>query len=159
MRKSLIILALLGITSCFSQKILILEKIGRGKWFKYEQQDPIDLMTRKDKLHLDGFITSINDSSVEVDMKYTVRLDDVDWVQRYNKHRKKNGMRVAIAGGVLVGIVTLNNLINNDPVFDPTFLIAGAGVTAAGLTWMAFSKPRYQVGTKWKLKVLDYSIF
>jgi hypothetical protein len=159
LRLALLILALLGITSCFSQKVLILEKIGKGKWFKYQQQDPINLMTRKDKLHLNGFITSINDSSLEVDMKYTVRLDDVDWVQRYNKHRNKNGMRVAIAGGVLIGIVTLNNVFNNDPVFDPTFLIAGAGITAAGLTWMACSKPRYQVGAKWKLKVLDYSIF
>ncbi len=159
MRNCLFILALLCIAPAFSQRILILEKVGKRKWFRYETGDPILLMTRKDHMRLDGDISYIGDSLFTVNDRYKVPLNDVRWVERFNKHRKSNGIRIAIAGGLVIGIVTVNNLLNNKPVFDPVYLAVGAGITAAGLTWMGFSKPRYHVGTKWKLKVLDYSIY
>jgi hypothetical protein len=138
-----------------SQRIMMLEKLGKGHWYRYEMGDDITLQRFTDELRFTGTITSISDTGFTVDMTIVISLKEVEYVWRQYPSRKKKGNYVMIAGGVLVGITTINNIANNNTVIDPVYVAVGAGISAAGLLWRSFSQPRYKAGLRWKLKILE----
>ncbi len=157
--KLLTLLLLLTAIPGRTQHVMFLQNISKGKWFRYTNGDDIILGTKKEGGKLSGNITSISDSFFTVSLNNPVRLDNVSYIERTFKNRKRNGALLAIAGGALVAIVTTNNLLNHQTVIDPVYVAVGAGITVAGLAWMSTSKRKYHVGTKWRLKILDYSGF
>jgi NDP-sugar pyrophosphorylase family protein len=139
----------------FPQRIMLLEKLGKGQWYRYEMGDEITLQRFRDEERFTGTITSVTDTGFTLDMTTVISLKEVEYVWRKYPARKKKGNYVMIAGGVLVGITTINNIANNNTVIDPVYVAVGAGISAAGLLWRSFSQPRYKVGLRWKLKVFD----
>ncbi|MFH1160608.1 MAG: hypothetical protein V1733_06650 [bacterium] len=146
----------LTVTS-YAQKILVVEKIGRGRWFSYKEGDNIRLETKKDKFHFSDQITRITDSSIILGGYSRISLADILYVDKVYKNRKANGRLLIIAGGLSIGISSFNHRLNNQPVIDPVFLSVGVAISSLGLLWYSLAKRKYHIGNKWKLKVLDYS--
>jgi len=51
-------------------------------------------------------------------------------------------------------ILSINHLINNEPVFSPDVLIVSGSLLGAGLISLSFSQKRYKIGVKWKVSVI-----
>lgn len=155
MRRLVFIGLLLFSLPGLSQRIMLLEKLGHGKWYRYEMGDDITVQRFRDEERFTGTITSVSDTGFTVDMSTVISIKEVEYVWRKYPARKKRGNYLMIAGGILVGITTINNAANNNTVIDPVYVAVGAGISAAGLLWRSYSQPRYKVGSRWKLKVLD----
>ena len=140
----------------FSQHTLMLEKLGTGHWYQYLPGDEIMLQLTHEDGKLTATISSICDTGFTVDMNTFIPLDDVKIVWREFPRRKKSGNLVIIAGGVLVAITSINNIAQGRTVIDPLYVAIGAGISATGLLWRSTALPRYKIGSKWKLKVLDH---
>lgn len=138
-----------------AQKVLVLEKIGKGRYFSFREGEEIQLCTRIGQFHIKEEITQINDTSIIVLGNYEIPLDNILYIEKNYKNRKANGIKVMIAGGALVAITSVNNAINQNPVIDPLYLSVGAGLASAGLVWYSLGKRKYRIGDQWKLKVLD----
>jgi hypothetical protein len=149
-----ILLLLLSLHVC-AQRILSLEKLGSGKMYTYHVGDEITLRRVTDTVRFTGTVTMIADSGFFLNMNLWVRLKEVETVWKKFPHRRKSGNAVMIGGGVITGIIIINNLINNQTVVDPVYLTVGAGLVAAGLLWRLSSVQKYPLGKKWKLKSLD----
>jgi hypothetical protein len=141
--------------SLFSQRILVLEKLGSGKRYTYNPGDNITLKWQQNPDRFTGNITGITDSGFVLDMKIWIGLGDVQMIWRRSPHRKSMGNRIIIAGGVFAGIMIINNLANNETVVDPVYIGIAAGISALGVLWRASSVQSYHLGNRWKLKVLD----
>jgi hypothetical protein len=149
-----IFLLLLSLHVC-GQRILALEKLGSGKMYTYHVGDQITLRRIADTLRFTGTVTMVADSGFFLDLKLWVNLKDVETVWRTFPHRRKSGNLIMIGGGVITGIIAINNLVNNQTVIDPVYLSVSAGLVAAGLLWHLSSVQKYPLGKKWKLKSLD----
>ncbi len=150
------LILILTVTS-LAQKILVVEKIGKGRWFSYKEGDNIRLETKKDQFHFISEITLITDSSIILGGYTRISLEDILYIEKVYKNRKANGVLLIIAGGLSIGISSFNHMLNNQPVIDPVFLSVGAVISSLGVLWYSQSKRKYNIGNKWKLKVLDYS--
>ncbi len=139
----------------FTQRTLLLERIGSGRWFPYTERSSITFQIAGESFRYTGTITGISDSGFSLDMSRFIRLDQVKYVWRAFPGRKANGNRTIIAGAVLIGITTINNLANGRTAVDPVYLAVGAGISAVGVFWRSLSVRRYPVGTRWKLKVFE----
>ena len=153
--RSLLLCCLLLIAfPLFSQKVLMLEKLGSGKWYLYSTGDDIILQIKGQDERFTATLTTIADSGFIVNLSNYIRPEEVEAVWRKYPHRKKQGNYLIIAGGTLVAITLINNAFNDRTVIDPTFVAIGAGISSLGLLWRSFWMPRYKIGEKWKLKVL-----
>ena len=138
-----------------AQKVLVVEKIGRGRYFSYMEGDMIHLETKKGPFHIQEEIVQIDDTSILVKGNYRISFDNISYIEKFYKRRRNNGILLTIAGGALVGIISINNALQNKPVLDPLYLTIGAGLASAGGLWYSLGKRKYRIGKKWKLKVLD----
>lgn len=141
--------------STFAQKVLVVEKIGRGRYFTFKEGDMIRLGTKKGGFRIHEEIRQVDDSSLLLKGNYSLMLSDIDYIEKVYRNRKSNGIRVMIAGGLLLAITSVNNTSHDKPVVDPLFLSISAGLAAAGGIWWSLEKRKYPIGDKWKLKVLD----
>lgn len=141
--------------STAAQQVLVLEKIGRGKYVTYKEGDVIQLRTITGDFRIREKIFRITDSSVVVGGNYPILYTDIAYIERSFRSRKRNGTNMMIAGGVLVLITSVNNILHNNVVVDPLFLSIGAGLVVTGGVWYSLWKRKFPVGSKWKLKVLD----
>ncbi|TSA30400.1 MAG: hypothetical protein D4R67_00495 [Bacteroidetes bacterium] len=144
--------------SGFAQDLLVLEKTGKRRWFSYQEGDLISLVTKKDALPVHDYIIRLEDSAIVVRGDFRILLDDIHLVERYYRNRKRNGALLMLAGGLLIGITSVNNALHNQPVLDPLFITIGAGLSGIGGLWFSQSLRKYKVGDRWKLKVLTGSL-
>lgn len=138
-----------------AQKVLVLEKIGKGRYFTFREGEMIRLSTRIGQLHIQDQITQVNDSSIIVQGNFKIALDNILYIEKIYKNRKGNGIKLMIAGGLLVTITSINNSTNNEQVIDPLFLSISVGLASTGLVWYSLGKRKYRIGDQWKWKVLD----
>ena len=148
---------LLSISS-FSQKTLLLEKIGSSRKFFYHLEDRIKL--KIDGNHMaEGRITMIADSSIGLSSeRYAIPVKDIASVYQQFGFARRFGKRLCIAGGVFLAIVTVNNLLNNQQVFPAYGFIIGGACLAGGLISLSLSQQKFTMGYRWKLKVLDFTV-
>ena len=145
------------VTNSTAQRILVLEKIGTGRMYAFSEGDKIQFETKSSQLIIADQIIGINDSSLLLHGGFRVDLKDILYIEKFFKGRKKNGILLIAAGGILIGITAINNLSYNNPVVDPVFLAVGSALSGAGGLWYSLAKRKYYIGRKWKIKVLDYS--
>jgi hypothetical protein len=136
------------------QNTLMLEKIGTPKKYTYQVGDFISVKTISKSLRLKNEIWSIEDSTIMIGTNYTVRFDDIKSVRRELYFPKLLSRITLIAGGMIIVLDIVNNLINGIPVFNQTTLIIGGSLIGAGLVLIPLSKRNLKIGYKWKLKVL-----
>ncbi len=143
------------ILSASAQKILVVEKIGRGRYFSFKEGDNIRLETKKGQFRIREEIVQVDDSSLLVKGNYRISLDNISYIEKVYRSWKSNGMLLMVAGGTLVAITSITHALHNHQVLDPVYLTIGAGLTTAGGLWYSLGKRKYRIGKKWKLKVLD----
>jgi hypothetical protein len=143
-----------------AQKTLLLEKIGTNRKFYYHAGDKIELRTlQKDslfKVHL----WDITDSTVTLlSMRpYTIPLRDIKYVYKEFRFPRKLAVNLAIFGGLMVGIISVNHLINNESLANKDVLIVPAICFGGSIISFSLSKQRFRIGTRWKFKVLDMPV-
>lgn len=155
MRCLIIGILLLCLSSVSAQKVLVLEKVGTGRYFTFREGDEIRLCTRIGSFHIREDITRITDSSITVRGEYSIALSDILYIEKIYRNRKANGLRMVVGGGILLSITCINNISHNNPVIDPVFLLTSAGIASSGLIWYSLGKRKYRIGEHWKLKVLE----
>jgi hypothetical protein len=143
----------LGLT-CFSQRTLVLQKLGSPSRYIYDAGDHINLKTAEKKLRLKGTVLWIGDTSFSVGKHYTVDIEDIARVNRVMHFPKLMSNLFLIAGGGYIVLDAFNNLINNQQVFDQQTLIIGGSLIAAGLILIPVYHRHIHVGLKWKMKII-----
>lgn len=154
-KRLILLLGFLLPAVAFSQQILILVKVGSGKYYTYPQGEQIILKRYADTVRFSGTITSVSDSGFVLDMTDKIAFRDVKYVYRRFPHRKQQGNYLIIAGGALLGITSVNNLTHCKPVIDPLFLGISTGIASLGVLWRSLSLQRYRIGPQWKLRAMD----
>jgi hypothetical protein len=149
------ILILFLVSPLYSQRILMLEKLGSGRKYTYKEGDDITLKRHADSTRFTGTITTLADSGFILDMVVYVRLGEVSKIWRRFPHRKSMGNKIIIAGGVFAGIVMINNLAHNRAMIDPVYLVPAVALSGLGVLWRSSSVQQYPIGARWKLKILD----
>ncbi len=140
------------------QKLLVLEKAGTVKNYKYKVGDEITVETKRDNLVFSGSLTGINDSTIVVENYNEIKLAEISRVLR-----KRELMRIfsgaAISAGVFYfSLDALNGIINNDsPVIAESTLIATGALLGSGLLMKQFVIRKIDLEDKWRLKILDFS--
>jgi hypothetical protein len=137
-----------------SQNILVMEKAGFKKNYKYNQGDKIMLKT-KDSVNVKGMITTISDTSIVLDFYTEIKLRNIIQVNRTRWGISILSKALLIGGAGLVIVEAVNGVINGTGI-NTNVLYIGAGAAAAGALLYPFDKSRYTIGPdKWKLKVLQ----
>lgn len=154
-RYLIIVMLILGTLGATAQKVLVVEKVGRGRYFTYREGDIIRLMTNIGHFRIEEEIVQVNDSSILVKGNYQISFRDISYIEKVYRSRKGNGILLMIAGGALVAITSINNGLHRNQVLDPLFLSIGAGLAGTGGFWYSMGKRKYRIGEKWKLKALD----
>ncbi len=142
-----------------AQNILILERPGNVKNYKYYQNDEIKLKAVSHNEIFSGVITKINDSSIVINHAKEVFLSEVSYM-----YRKRWGFSFLqklsfIAGGSYFLVSSINGLINNDsPVIPQESLIISGSLIAGGIALIPLTTRRYKIDNeKWRLKILDFT--
>jgi hypothetical protein len=150
---------LLNISDSQTQNILILERPGTIKYFKYEVNDWIKLSTSKPDTTIHGFISLINDSSITIDRVNEVTLKNISTIIR-----KRWGFnflqKLFITAGIpYLLISTINGVINNDEPVVPTetLIISGSLIAAAIVVTPLTSRKHKTDNKKWRVKILDFT--
>ncbi len=140
------------------QKLLVLEKAGTVKNYKYKLGDEITVETKRDKQVFSGSLTEIKDSAIVVEYYNEIKLTEISRVLR-----KRELMRIFSGAAITAGVFyfsldALNGIINNDsPVIAESTLIATGALLGSGLLMKQFVIRKIDLEDKWRLKILDFS--
>ncbi len=140
------------------QKLLVLEKAGTVKNYKYKTGDKIRIETVRDNLVYMGEITEIKDSSIIIESYTEIKLREICKVFR-QRELMRTFSGAAISGGVFyLSLDAVNGVINNDsPIIAKNTLIASGILVGAGLLMRQFVFRKFETKVKWRLKILDFS--
>ncbi|MCX6271366.1 MAG: hypothetical protein NTU44_09145 [Bacteroidetes bacterium] len=156
---SLGLAALLSLLPCrlTAQQILVLEKTGTFKNYKYNKNDYISLKVRGNPKPVKGEINRISDSSIVVDYLNNIKLNEIEKIYRGRwvlTWLPRLGM---IAGIGYISIDVLNNILNNiGPVFQPDVMKAGGILIGGALLLSCIGDKRYDLKRDWRLRVLNF---
>lgn len=151
-------LAILFSIEIMGQKLLVLEKAGTAKNYKYKTGDKIKVETVRDNLVFSGEITEIKDSSIIINSYNEVKLREISRI-----FRERALMRLfsgaAISGGLFyLSLDWVNGIINNDsPIIAKNTIIASGILVGTGLIMRQFFYRKFETKEKWRLKILDFS--
>ncbi|MCX6306005.1 MAG: hypothetical protein NT040_13670 [Bacteroidetes bacterium] len=161
MKKILGIILLLFATGFVcAQKTMLVEKIGGSQRYYYHTGDYLKLRVSKQDTLLKGRLWSIHDSVISVEelRPFDVRLGDIGSVYKQFAFPNKFGRYIMIGGGVIFGIIGINHLLNNEPLFSPDMLIISGSMVGAGLISLSLSQKRCRTDHGWKVKVLNIKV-
>lgn len=144
-----------------AQKTLMVEKIGTLRKYNYQVGDPMKLRVSKQDTLLRGKLWSLSDSMIFIAelRPFEVQLKDVGSVYKKFGFPRRLGKTLIIGSAGIFGIIVVNHLINNEPVFTPDLFIISGSVLGAGLISLSLSQKRCRIGNTWKLKVLNIRVF
>jgi hypothetical protein len=160
--KTLIQVILFLLTACpaFSQKTMMVEKIGTSRRYFFYKDDFIKIRSTNPDTLLKGKLWHIGDSSIFVYgwRQVEVNLRDASSVYKKFLFPAKFGRLIGIGGIGIFAIITVNHLINNEQVFTPDmFLISGSMLAVSAIS-LSLSEKRCRIGNRWKIKILDYPL-
>ena len=157
--KRLFILLIFFCAACqaYSQKTLMVEKVGTSRKYFYHTGDYLKLRVSKQDTMLKGKLWSVGDSVISVSelRPFDVRLGDINSVyKRFAFPRKLSKYLFYGSAGIFV-IIAINHLINNEQVFTQDMFIISGSLAGAGLLSLSLSEKRCRTDKRWKVKVLD----
>ncbi|MCK9220089.1 MAG: hypothetical protein PHF97_10230 [Bacteroidales bacterium] len=146
--------------SMVGQKYLLVEKIGTSRKYYYQKGNTLKLRVSKLDTLLRGRLWHIGDTSISVMelRSFEVSLNDIGSVYKQFSFPRKLGKTFAIGSAAIFSIIVINHLINNEAVFTPDLFIITGSVGAASLISFSLSQNRCKIGSKWKLKILDFQV-
>jgi hypothetical protein len=144
-----------------SQKTLMVEKIGTLRKYYFHIGEPIKIRVSKPDTLLRGKLWGLADSMISVSglRPFDVGLKDVHSVFKQFPFPRKAGKTLLIGSAAFFGIIVVNHLLNNEPVFTPDLFIITGAIMGSGLISLSLSQKRCRIGSTWKLKVLNISVY
>jgi hypothetical protein len=154
-----IFLLVLAGSSLSAQMKLLVEKIGTNRKYYFIEGDLLKLKMKQNDSIIRGELADIRYNSITLSglRSPDLMLSDIGSVYKHFAFPKKFAIYSAIFSGVIFTIITTNHLINNEQVFTPDLFIISGAFLGASLISLSFSQKQCKIGTKWKLKVLDFS--
>ena len=141
-----------------AQRVLLIEKPGKFKNYKYFVGDDIMLKTAPYSQKYEGTIHEISDTSIIINFDNEIMLKDINKVLR-----KRTGLpwlsiitRALGAGYLLLDVV--NNALNNEPIIDQQTVMISAGLVAFSYALVPLHNRHLKRGEKWRIKVLNMSM-
>jgi hypothetical protein len=161
-RKDKLLLVLLIFFVSYSveaQNILIVERPGTIKNYKYYTGDEIKLKTISTDATISGMIIDISDSSLIINHQYEIMISDITIIYR-NKWGFRFLQYISLIGGLFyLGINTLNGVINSDdPIVPEETLIISGSMIGFGIVLTPLTTRRYKIDKeKWRIVILDFT--
>jgi hypothetical protein len=156
----LIILAFfLAISSSNAQRVLLVEKPGKFKNFKYSIGNNIVVKIAPYGEKQEGTIHVITDTSLVLNFDNEIMLDDIEMIlkPRWGLKLLSKITRIAGAGYFLLDVVN-NTITGNPTIVDQNTLIISAGMVAFSYALVPFHNRRMKAGDSWRISVLDFSL-
>ena len=143
-----------------AQKVILLQKPGKTKWFMYHTGDKIFVRMGEPEFDNSGEITSIEDSLCTINRNYTILFSQVHEVIR-TRHFLNAAWRTFYASAIAYSVGSMiNRGVNNEsPLIDNTVPIVSGSLAALGTTALLFRYKHCKMKEGWKMKVLDYDIY
>jgi hypothetical protein len=142
-----------------AQNILIVERPGTIKNYKYYTGDEIKLKTISTDATVSGTIIDISDSSLIINHQYEIMVSDITTIYR-NKWGFRFLQYISLIGGMFyLGINTLNGVINSDvPIVPQETLIISGSMIGFGIALTPLTTRRYKIDkVKWRVVILDFT--
>ncbi len=138
-----------------AQKLLLVEKPGTVKNYKFEKGDRFILMKKGDSRKVDGTITQLLDTSFVIDYQYLINFSEINKV--YKVRGLANFMtELGIKGGLGFFLVDFtNNLIQHDLLINPLTLKISGGFIATALVFRIIRHKPLKLGPGWRLRIID----
>ena len=153
------ILALcLVIHSVDAQRILLVEKPGKFKNYKYFVGDDIILKTFPNNQKHEGIIHEITDTSILINFSNEIMLKDINKVLRKRAGLPWLSLIVRTIGVGYFMLDVVNNTINNEPMVDQQTLMISGGLVAFSYAIVPLHNRHLKRGEKWRIKVLNMSM-
>lgn len=143
----------------FAQRKLLVEKIGTNKKYYYNVGDALKIKVRPNDTILRGQVWNIQDSllSLAALKVVDVEIRDIGSVYKQFAFPKKFAFYSVLFGAIIFPIIVTNHLINNEQVFTSDLFIISGSFIGASLVSLSFSQKQCKIGSRWKIKVLDFS--
>jgi hypothetical protein len=137
------------------QKLLILERPGTTKYYIFKTGDRIRLYDGRSMRMIQGDISRITDTMIEINTLEPVYLSRVKAVYRPLTMLRIFSRTAEIAGAGYLILTGFNRAINKDvPVINPETLILSAALMGAGVATSFLRYRKFTIGDKWRLKVI-----
>lgn len=155
---TLLALLLLFSLPAGAQRILLVEKPGTFKNYKYFTGDVITLRISGQEGRLSGSISVISDSSLLIDDEHEVMLTDIDRVLRLRWGLGVLAGASRIAGVAYLSLDVVNHAINDEPdILNRNTVLISAGLVAFSYALYPVRYKRMTIGEPWRIQVLDMS--
>ncbi|MFP4469436.1 MAG: hypothetical protein ACLFPE_02060 [Bacteroidales bacterium] len=150
-----------GARLVMAQQYLVLEKAGTTRNFKYQTRNTIMLQLKNSDSWIAGDITEIRDSAIIIDHFIEIDLHNIAVVRRSSGFLKALSNLFFLRGGAAYLLIAgTNRTINHEyPVVDTSTMIVSGSLMAAGLLIKPLIRRDFLLGEKWRLKILDFSVF
>ncbi len=142
-----------------AQRVLLVEKAGKFRNYKYFVGDDIILKTAPYNTKHEGAIHEITDTSILLNFDDEVMIEDIQMVlrQRWGLGLIAKITRIAGAGYFVLDVV--NRSINSEsPIVTQNTAIISASMVAFSYALLPLQKRRIKRGEKWRVKVLNMSM-
>jgi hypothetical protein len=150
---------LLGVSlAAFSQRTLVLEKIGTSRRYAFHLGDEVKVLTIKEKSIHKSYLWNLTDSTMTIGPRTVVPLSDVATVYKDHHFPKLMSKFLMIMGGGYIVLDAFNNLINNKQVFVPQTWYIGGGIMLAGVAIIPLWQTKHKIGIHWKLKIMEINL-
>ena len=156
----LLVLAMgLMLSSTQAQRVLLIEKPGKFKNYKYFIGNSIVLKTIPYGEKQDGTIHLITDTRIAINFDNEIMLSDIEMIMRprWGFGLLLRVTRIAGAGYLILDVV--NNSINGHPtIVDKNTAMISAGLVAFSYLIVPLQNKRMKAGNPWRIKVLNMSM-
>jgi hypothetical protein len=142
-----------------AQRILLVDKPGKFKNFKYFVGSEIRLRTNPDGIKHRGTIHVITDTSIIINYDDEIMIADIERIMRTRKGLPflSKTSRILGAGYLLLDMV--NNGINSEPtIVDETTVIISASLVAFSYALVPLHYRQMKRGNPWRIQVLNMSL-
>ena len=142
-----------------AQRVLLVEKPGKFKNYKYFVGNDITLRTIPGSTKYKGTIHEITDTSIIINFDTEIMVQDIEKILRPRWGLGLVSMITRIAGAGYFVLDVVNNAITSQPtIVDENTLIISASLVAFSYALVPFHNKRIKSGTKWRIKVLNMSM-
>lgn len=139
----------------YSQYILMLSKLGKADHRYFSFDDYMQLKIHPQGNKVSGAIIHIGDSSMAIGKNYNIAYKDIAAIRQDVFWPGLVSKISLIAGAGYLALDVVNNLINNEQVFDPSTLYISGSLIAFGLVLIPLSHRYIPIGVRWKLTVME----
>lgn len=157
-RFSIFLFACFVLIHASGQRVLLVEKPGTFKNFKYFEGDEIIIRTHPDGDKIEGIIHLMTDTSIIINFDNEIMLTSIKRILKPLFWPRLLTHTTRIAGAGYFALDAVNNAINNEVIIDEQTVKISAGLVAFSYALIPCHYRRIRIGNPWRLKILDFSM-